>query len=87
MDNEAVREAAEKLAAETKPLWSSKTFWFNAIAAIAPLAWPPAAAWIAANPETYSALLGAVGVALRMVTSTAVSARPAAPTPPSVSGQ
>lgn len=73
MEPEVKAKAIETLKAETKPLWSSKTFWVNVISAVVPLVYPPAAAWIAANPETYAAILGAVGVALRTVTSGATS--------------
>lgn len=66
---------------ETKPLWASKTLWFNAGLALAPLLYPPAGAWIAANPEAYSALIGALGVLLRLVTKTGLKdpQSPAAP--------
>ena len=37
-----------------KKAWKSKTLWLSAIAAILPLAWPPASEWIKTNPETYS---------------------------------
>lgn len=53
---------------KTKKPWQSKTMWASAIAALLPLVFPPAAVWVAANPDIYSAALGAIFGGLRMVT-------------------
>lgn len=52
---------------ETKKPWQSKTLWLSAITALAPLACPPLAAWIAVNPDLFSAALGALFGGLRVV--------------------
>lgn len=56
----------------TKKPWESKTLWAGLIAAALPL-FPPAGIWIAANPEIYSAGLGALFAALRVITKGKVS--------------
>ena len=56
-----------------KAPWESKTMWASAIAMLAPLVFPPAAVWIAANPAVYSAALGAIFAGLRLVTHGKVS--------------
>jgi hypothetical protein len=76
MNSEQGKQAVETLKNETKPLWSSKTFWANVIAAVVPVLYPPAAAWIAANPELYATMLSTVGVLLRTVSSGSVSVVP-----------
>lgn len=56
----------------TKPFWQSKTMWAAAICAVLPLiptVGPVCGAWITANPEAFSALLGAVFAGLRMATN------------------
>ena len=53
--------------ATKKPAWKSKTLWSSILIAIAPL-FPPAQAWIAANPEVYNAVLGGLFAVLRFVT-------------------
>lgn len=53
---------------ETKKPWQSKTQWASAIAVLAPLIFPPLGAWIALNPELYSATLGAIFSGLRLLT-------------------
>ena len=53
---------------EDKKPWQSKTQWMAAIAVLAPLVFPPLGAWIALNPELYSATLGAVFSGLRLIT-------------------
>lgn len=52
---------------DTKKPWESKTLWLGAVTAILPLVFPPAAAWVAANPEIFSAGVSAVFSALRLI--------------------
>lgn len=54
-------------ASEAKPLYQSKTAVVNAIIAIVPL-YPPAAAWVSANPGTTLVIIGLVNVVLRIIT-------------------
>lgn len=59
-----------------KKAWQSKTLWAAALCAILPLVpgvGPLATTWIAANPEMFSAALGAVFAGLRAVTSGGVT--------------
>jgi hypothetical protein len=61
-----------------KTAWQSKTLWASAIIAVLPLipgVGTVASAWIAANPELFSAGLGAVFAGLRTVTKGSVSIR------------
>lgn len=58
---------------ETKSAWASKTIWISALAAIAPLVYPPASAWIELHPEAFSAVMGLVFGALRFATKEKVS--------------
>lgn len=51
-----------------KSVWKSKTQWAALVTALAPLVYPPAAVWIAANPAVYSAAIGALFGGLRLVT-------------------
>ena len=55
--------------ADTKKPWQSKTVWVSVISALAPLACPPLAVWIQANPEVFSIAMGAVFTGLRLVTN------------------
>lgn len=65
---------ADSLAPQAeKAPWQSKTMWVSALTVLAPLVYPPAAAWISAHPELFSAALGAVFSALRVVTKSKVS--------------
>lgn len=59
--------AAKPEATTTKP-WLSRTLFTSIIAIVLPAAWPAAAAWIAANPAAYSALLGGAFAGLRVIT-------------------
>ncbi len=54
---------------KTKPVWQSKTAIAAAITALVPLVYPPAAVWIAVNPELFSAALGALFGILRYVSN------------------
>ncbi len=58
---------------DSKKPWQSKTLWVAAVTALAPLVYPPAALWLAANPVLFSALLGGGFAALRLVTKDKVS--------------
>lgn len=55
-------------APEAKKPWQSKTMIASAITALLPVVWPHAAVWVAANPELFSAALGALFGVLRTVT-------------------
>lgn len=68
MINKVKENVRGKPTENDKPVWKSKTFWIGAITAIAPL-FPPAAAWIAANPAAYSAIMGLVFMGLRAATN------------------
>lgn len=57
---------------EVKKPWESKTIWVSALAALVPF-FPPAAVWIAANPEIYSIAMGGIFSLLRVVTKGKVS--------------
>jgi hypothetical protein len=52
---------------EAKPVWQSKTFWTSLVTILLPL-YPPASAWVAANPEAYSAAIGLIFSGLRIAT-------------------
>lgn len=52
---------------DSKQFWKSKTFWASLVTAVLPV-FPPVGVLIAANPEAYSAILGAVFGALRVST-------------------
>jgi len=56
---------------QQKSILKSKTFWAALITAVAPL-WPPAAAWIAANPAAFSAAMGLAFGGLRVATKSPV---------------
>lgn len=58
---------------EAKPSWQSKSLWVSAITAALPVIYPPAAVWVAAHPEIYSALLGSIFAGLRIVTKSRLS--------------
>lgn len=60
-----------------KTILLSKTFWVQ-IAALLMLLFPPVKAWFDANPVEYVAVLSAVNVLLRWITSGAVSILPVA---------
>lgn len=51
----------------TKPITRSKTAWVNAIIAVASL-FPAAAQWVSENPQATLLALGAINLALRLVT-------------------
>jgi len=55
-----------------KKAWQSKTVWTNIALAVAPLI-PGASEWIAANPETFGAVVGVLNVVLRAVTTRGLS--------------
>lgn len=59
-------DEVKKQEIDPKKPWQSKTMWASAIAAVLPLVAPPAAAWVAMNPELYSMILGAIFGGLRM---------------------
>jgi hypothetical protein len=61
-------EAATEFSAGTNPFYS-KTFWAGLLMAIVPIAFPPAAALIAANPALYAGASGAIVVGLRHLTA------------------
>lgn len=56
-----------------KPAWQSKTLITAAITALLPVLCPPVAAFVAANPEVTTAVLGLVFAGLRLVTNGKVS--------------
>jgi len=56
----------------TKAIWSSKTIWVQALTLLSALI-PAVQAWIAANPVEFVAVLAAVNVIARFLTSGAVS--------------
>lgn len=56
----------------TKKPWLSKTLILNAVVAISAIAFPPAAAWIAANPVILATGLAGVNFLLRLVTHQAI---------------
>ncbi len=62
-----VTTAVEEVAAGKNPLYS-KTFWAGALMAVLPVACPPVAAFMVANPALYGALSGAIVVGLRHLT-------------------
>lgn len=51
-----------------KPAWQSKTLWASAVVGLVPLVFPPAAAFVAANPAAVTAILGVVFGLLRLAT-------------------
>ena len=57
---------------ESKRPWMSKTLWISVITAAAAL-WPPAAAWIAANPAIFSFAITGIFAGLRLITKDGVS--------------
>ena len=60
----------------SKPVWQSKTLIASALVALLPLipgVGPVAMAWVVANPEAFSAILGAAFAGLRIVTNGSVS--------------
>lgn len=59
---------------DSKQFWKSKTFWASLVTAVLPV-FPPVAVLIAANPEAYSAVLGAVFGALRITTVAPLSVK------------
>ena len=59
-----------------KPAWQSRTLWASAVVALIPFipgVGPIASAWVAANPELFSAGLGALFAGLRAVTNGSLS--------------
>jgi hypothetical protein len=64
----------EKKESGSKKAWFSKTFWTGIVVAIAPL-WPPAAEWMAENPDTLAHVMGIVFTGLRLVTGDKVSVK------------
>lgn len=57
---------------KTKTILASKTFWLNVLALLL-LLWPAARAWVSANPVEPLAVLGALNVVVRFLTSGGVS--------------
>ena len=57
---------------KTKMILASKTFWLNVLALLL-LLWPAARAWVSANPVEPLAVLGALNVVVRFLTSGGVS--------------
>lgn len=56
----------------TKPIWTSKTFWFNIILKLSGLLGlfvPQIQTFLAAHPSTILILVGVIGNVLRFVTS------------------
>ena len=56
---------------EAKKPWQSRTFYVAAVTALVPLipgVGPAVSAWIAANPELFSAAVGAIFTGLRFIT-------------------
>lgn len=49
--------------------FKSKTIWFGAAAAVLPVLAQPVQDWIATHPSAFSALVGAVIIALRTFTT------------------
>lgn len=67
-------EQAQAPAEDTsKRPWHSKTMWMAALSAVAVAAFPPAAAWIAANPVLYSFGVSGVFAGLRWISNGAIS--------------
>lgn len=60
----------------SKPAWQSKTLWASLVVAAVPFipgVGPAVSAWVAANPELFSAALGGLFAGLRVATSGRVS--------------
>lgn len=57
-----------------KPLWKSKTFWFNALVAVGSLAQGQPLPEVL-PPELLAAVVAAVNIALRLTTKEAVTLR------------
>lgn len=55
-----------------KPILKSKTFWVQ-VAALAAVFFPPVQEWLAKNPVEFVAVLGAVNVLVRFLTSGKIS--------------
>lgn len=51
-----------------KSIFKSKVFWVNAVA-LAAMMFPAVAEWLKQNPVAFTAVLGAVNILLRFVTS------------------
>lgn len=58
---------------DPKKPWLSKTLWINAIVAVAAIAYPPAAAYISAHPESVAIGFSIVNIVLRFVTKSEIS--------------
>ena len=58
---------------KTKGPWESKTLWLAALTALVPLASPAAGAWVAGNPELFSAGVGMAFAALRLISKGRIS--------------
>lgn len=54
-----------------KKIWQSKSAWASIIVAFAAFV-PSVKAWISANPEAFSSILGALFLGLRIVTKDAI---------------
>lgn len=62
---------------DTKPFYSSKTFWAAVVVAAAPVitaAFPPAGAWLSANSDFVCTGIAAVFGALRFVSDKKIGA-------------
>ena len=69
----------------SKPIYRSKTFWLNVVAAVAALC-PPVGSFLAANPEVSVILLTGANVLVRLVTKDQVSFYDDSPQPPKSGG-
>jgi len=59
---------------DTKKPWMSKTLWLGLLTAALPFC-PPVQAWVIANPEAWSALVGVAFMGIRAVTEKKLSIR------------
>lgn len=59
--------------ATSRPAWKSKTMWISLATSLLPIVYPPAAVFIAANPELFAGILGALFAGLRVVTNDRVT--------------
>ena len=55
-----------------KSIFKSKTFWVSLLVALAPIV-PGLREWITVNPESFSAIIGAVFAGLRLITNSKVA--------------
>lgn len=57
---------------DPKPLYQSKTFWMNLIAALLPL-FPVVGEWVNANVEIYASIWAGLATVLRLITKDKVN--------------